>query len=747
MFIRSSINQHSSLNIAASDMCDFFVKYVSKCDKPKLQLEVLMIFIKQPGTIVFDKLTRTKTISNIIQHLKSSAIKSFAEILKSIFVNNNNENEEVYNDHTRGFAVNQISLLVGHPALVSNISWKKECVQFLLLHSFFKIKQPCDDVPESSQIPTEISDSIREVCLKSFIRSLEFLFRSSPSKKSNLQEKCEMMSSILHYTNTILNLPDYFIPLIDINQIKEYWEDVITITNKLQKQQKKDGKLHESCAFQTLFVYLGLQLFIDPSETIDILQELKECCNHALKYRKKANKLDSTKDESNNEPSWIEVIIELMLSLLSQSSHLTRSIVMAVFPLFCPFITENALKQILNVINPKTNSDENNPLTKTEDDDEQLSFESGSDEEMDDDDDQTEVNDDLRSRLQAALGNEVNDDSEHYMSDSEMFKLDDAIAQAFAQQKKPDKKTTILEQTELVHFRMRCLDLLPLFLKSEPLLELVFSIILPLIDAMEYGYRHEKQVSFAKKIETLFSLLIKYKKNANNINQLQFSEMLQKLMDKAKKATDLQIQKKLSQLCIYVVMCSKKMDPDQEISEQSVSKDWFIEDYKKLLKHFLETGSTHIQPEMFTSMLNACPETVWNFTDDLSLAAFSSDFRLYKRTQILEILLAAIRCMKNLPVLKKKVWKKFFIKLMPNVIKALQDIINSQEIKPTYTIEVLDIIVTVEETNTKFGMSISKDCQDIPELKNLSPKQRQKLQSKGRRLWKRVAQLLSIELS
>ncbi|XP_023242673.1 myb-binding protein 1A-like protein [Centruroides sculpturatus] len=165
-----------------------------------------------------------------------------------------------------------ISLLVGHPALISNIDWKKECVQFLLLHSFFKIKQPCDEVPESSQIPTEISDNIREVCLKSFIRSLEFLFRSSSSKKTNLQKKCEMMSSILHYTNTILNLPDYFIPLIDINQIKEYWEDVITITSKLQKQQKKDGKLHESCAFQTLFVYLGLQLFIDPSETIDILQ-------------------------------------------------------------------------------------------------------------------------------------------------------------------------------------------------------------------------------------------------------------------------------------------------------------------------------------------------------------------------------------------------------------------------------------------------------------------------------------------
>ncbi|XP_023232545.1 uncharacterized protein LOC111632364 [Centruroides sculpturatus] len=223
--------------------------------------------------------------------------------------------------------------------------------------------------------------------------------------------------------------------------------------------------------------------------------------------------------------------------------------------------------------------------------------------------------------------------------------------------------------------------------------------------------------------------------------------MLQKLMDKAKKATDLQIQKKLSQLCIYVVMCSKKIESDQEISEQSVSKDWFIEDYKKLLKHFLETRSTHIQPEIFTSILNACPETVWNFADDLSVAAFSSDFRLYKRTQILEMLLAAIRCMKNLPVLKKKVWKKFFIKLMPNVIKALQDIINSQEIKPTYTIEVLDIIVTVEETNKKFGMSISKDCQDIPELKNLSPKQRQKLQTKGRRLWKRVAQLLSIELS
>ena len=51
----------------------------------------------------------------------------------------------------------------------------------------------------------------------------------------------------------------------------------------------------------------------------------------------------------SGEPEWVEVVTELLLSLLSQSSHLVRVVVKNVFSLLIPHLTRTSLDVIFNV--------------------------------------------------------------------------------------------------------------------------------------------------------------------------------------------------------------------------------------------------------------------------------------------------------------------------------------------------------------------------------------------------------------
>ena len=50
-----------------------------------------------------------------------------------------------------------------------------------------------------------------------------------------------------------------------------------------------------------------------------------------------------------DEPEWVEVVTDLLLSLLAQKSHLVRSVVKTVFTLLSGNLTSQALELILDV--------------------------------------------------------------------------------------------------------------------------------------------------------------------------------------------------------------------------------------------------------------------------------------------------------------------------------------------------------------------------------------------------------------
>lgn len=49
------------------------------------------------------------------------------------------------------------------------------------------------------------------------------------------------------------------------------------------------------------------------------------------------------------EPPWVEVLVEILLALLAQPSHLIRQVARSVFSHVCSHLTPHALQLILNV--------------------------------------------------------------------------------------------------------------------------------------------------------------------------------------------------------------------------------------------------------------------------------------------------------------------------------------------------------------------------------------------------------------
>ena len=76
------------------------------------------------------------------------------------------------------------------------------------------------------------------------------------------------------------------------------------------------------------------------------------------KPKKKSKKKAAAEDgDEEEEPRWAEVVVDLLLSLLSQDRHALRQVVRSVTSLLCPHMTNNALQSVMDVVGGKDEED------------------------------------------------------------------------------------------------------------------------------------------------------------------------------------------------------------------------------------------------------------------------------------------------------------------------------------------------------------------------------------------------------
>ncbi|KAG7275029.1 hypothetical protein CRUP_030548 [Coryphaenoides rupestris] len=141
----------------------------------------------------------------------------------------------------------------------------------------------------------------------------------------------------------------------------------------LMKKAKKEAT-PENHSFQQLLMLVGIHLFKSPEELVDTMQDIHSCIQKAQEKKKKRK--SQAKEEA--EPHWAEVVVDILLSLLSQPSRHIRQVCKTVFASICPHVTATALTAILDVLDPDKDEEEsalvvtNQDPTKQEGQDEEM---------------------------------------------------------------------------------------------------------------------------------------------------------------------------------------------------------------------------------------------------------------------------------------------------------------------------------------------------------------------------------------
>ena len=317
MIVKCCNHEFNEFEDMAKKLCTTLTKVIKehKENKNGVQFAIIKQIISQPGCLNFDKVTNTKTLALTTDHLNSDTIKSLIKFLVEFLSNNVNNNSSFKQD--KNFVLIWLSKLISHPDL--NIQDRSEVIIYLMTVAFFS-----NDNQQNSQI----------------LKNLFFKSIDQPSK--NLKGQIDLFTELIKAVDEKLkssNLLERKGPIVE-----KSWKKIIEfVLNNGDKKLPEDA----NNIFMLFYSRLALELFVNQNEAEEVINELHLCLKNAKK--KKNRKSDAGKDD---EPAWVDVITDLLISLLLKPQHSWRTIVLSIFRNLCPLLTVRSMEAITDVLSP-----------------------------------------------------------------------------------------------------------------------------------------------------------------------------------------------------------------------------------------------------------------------------------------------------------------------------------------------------------------------------------------------------------
>lgn len=247
-------------------------------------------------------------------------------------------------------------------------------------------------------------------------------------------------------------------------------DTVATIVSERLPAAKDDEASRQQLeAFALLMMSASLQLLdVDQRrEAAVAAADVAACYTALLGEKKKASKKKAkkTKDEPETEP--IDVLTDLLLSLLAQDSSAVRDLVTHVFRSVLPLLGASSLAAMTSVLAPQEATSDG-PRGE-EDEDEEM--------EEEDEEEEEEVVLSSAADVSAALQEDA--------KLAELHREDLALAAIVGQVKDRAKRKADAKKLRLagVHFQLRVLDLLALFMAKHATSALLVPLAWPLVEA------------------------------------------------------------------------------------------------------------------------------------------------------------------------------------------------------------------------------------------------------------------------
>ncbi|XP_037664775.1 myb-binding protein 1A [Choloepus didactylus] len=399
----------------------------------------------------------------------------------------------------------------------------EEVARFCLFHSFFETKKPTSQIPETGQrLSFPLDSRAREVVSNAFFSLLQVLGMPSRQAPAQTQDGKPWSHRLVQFAGALLNHGRNVTAVTAFTpQQRLAWDRMLQTLKELEAQSS-DVKV---TAFQHLLLLVGIHLFKFPAESCDLLGDIQTCIQRSLEGKTRRTR---SKAISSQEPPWVEVLVEVLLALLAQPSHLMRQVARSVFGHICSHLTPQALQLILDVLNPEKSQDEDDNVVVTDDSDEkelenaegqspgasdgedkeeeekeerESSEGSDQDEESDEEARDGDVDQGFRERLMEvlqagkALGGVDSEEEEEELGDEAMMALDQNLASLFAEQKlriqaRKDEKNKLQREKVLRRdFQIRVLDLIEVLVTRQPEHPLVLELLEPLLTIIRRSMR------------------------------------------------------------------------------------------------------------------------------------------------------------------------------------------------------------------------------------------------------------------
>uniref|UniRef100_A0A182K7B2 Myb-binding protein 1A n=1 Tax=Anopheles christyi TaxID=43041 RepID=A0A182K7B2_9DIPT len=702
------------------EVCTGLLQTYTKMEDDSVRLETLRRLMHAPGSVLIEKYSNCKLLHNLLTTLSAESLRTVAGELQEIILN-----EATGTNGERSYAAYMLQRLLSLRQLIAESgdkgqadAWHQDVVKFFLTLGVFYTADGVNMLKGSKQekaLSAELATTMRGL----FFSSLEH-------RHPKLTVELSFLLSIVRHVDEVVRAhgPKCLRNVLTEEQMACWHKMYATVTNETAASKKQKGKKRASLVeaagtecdmvFHILLMHMGLHLFSDPEVACSSIEEL-ECVMKRIDEKAKQRRQSSNGEvkPSNGiktkkssaltielepaEPEWIEVVVDLLLNLLSQNSHLLRNVIAHLFPHLSSEMTIPALNQILSVINLK---DKSNPLSvpgedendeseteELEDDEKSASeedSESGEDEEgeeeeevvgksdeedndNDDDDDDEDImgdeeeeeniTDTMRQVIQTALGGanpETDTESVDLdeLDEEQGRQLDKALTAAFrafskkkaARKRKGPTKAEKQMDTVLTHFRMRVLDLIDAYLKHEPDMLLCLELMLYIFEMLPVALREESKYGYIlNRYRQIFTTLIRIKKfklNAEDVRTEQLEQILRDLIEKVAKGVAFPERNQyLLKACQFIVICSQVLSKDATGGPNAV--DTF---FGELMVEFITNRNPSLAFSVFQSLFQIQWSGVWHLTGKLVHSGLKvSSVRAIRRIQSLQLLRQLLR--------------------------------------------------------------------------------------------------------
>lgn len=651
----------------------------------------------------WDKLPLGGNVFNLASTSSPEVIKATAEIFVKTMIGGEWRLAE------RVHSAGMLTKLVGLQCMQGDLAWRQEILTNLASVSLLT------GVPGVASLNSGGRDQMKDV-----------LYRGLDSRNKCLGDSVTLLLAVVKYIEDQLSSGAMIIKQLNSDQGG-------ILKTSLKSIERLDKKYKSSCdgesgVFLLLLSHMWLQMLTQPEMAAEIILELESVCQRWAK---------DTKEGEESEPEWIEVVTEVLISLLAQNNHLLRSVVASVFSVLGRELTGPAMASVLKVVQKKDEGDgldeeddadeeeedideENNEGNESSegeaDKDGEDSEESEDDVEGSDEEDNNDIDEDLKKKVSTALGDHVAaEESDLEMDDipdEELNRLDEKLVEAFkalgGRKDKRAKKKAEMQKVANMHFKLRALELVDIYLNHSPNPELIPSCVTSLVQALDISIKAgASKEPLVKRLKSTIGKIctVKFKaedhRMAKNVGT-SVLETLGGLLELANTGSVIVTNlgpayPRLTGALLRLAQLWPDLSPDLGAIYEAGLESWLTRATCLLPTAVFSLATSHHWP--------GC----WTLAARLASSAFSKDVRQYRRVGALSVLAGIV----NNKVFRQEHSDQIRIiikEILPKIADELNKIEFVEKAKPKYLEELFNILsnIQIADDTADYKEAISK---------------------------------------